>query len=222
MDVAVKKALKLQAETVIENLKKNNMLGFYVDSREEVAGKVEELLHEGDTVAVGGSRTLVETGVLSLLRSGKYQFLDRFARGLTPDETRAIFIRSFDADAYISSVNAITMLGELYNVDGNSNRVAAICYGPRSVILVAGCNKIVRDIPAAVTRVKRIAAPANALRLGCDTYCAKKGACMGVQADGMTEGCRSDARICCSYVVSAHQREPGRIKVILVGEELGF
>ena len=222
MDAAVKKALRLQAETVINNLQKNNMLGFYVDTKEEVAGKVAELLSEGDVVAVGGSRTLVETGVISMLRSGPYHFLDRFARGLTKEQLRDIFIQSFSADTYISSSNAVTINGELYNVDGNSNRVAAICYGPRSVILVVGCNKIVRDIPAAVTRVKRIAAPANAMRLNCDTYCSKKGICMGAHSDNMTEGCKSDARICCNYVVSAHQREPGRIKVILVGEELGY
>ena len=222
MDAAVKKALKLQAETVISNLQKNNMLGFYVDTKEEAATKVKELLEEGNVVAVGGSKTLVEAGIISMVRSGPYHFLDRFARGLTKEQLREIFIQSFSADVYISSSNAVTMNGELYNVDGNSNRVAAICYGPRSVILVVGCNKIVRDIPAAVTRVKRIAAPANAIRLNCDTYCFKKGICMGAQSDQMTDGCKSDARICCNYVVSAHQREPGRIKVILVGEELGY
>lgn len=222
MDKFLREAARLQAETVIEGLHKNRMLGFYVEKKADVAAKVAELLHEGDTVAVGGSQSLIETGVISLLRSGVYHFLDRYAPGLTPEDIRRIFISSFDADAYLCSVNAITMQGELYNVDGNSNRVAAICYGPRSVILVVGCNKIVRDIPSAVTRVKRKAAPANAIRLSCETYCAKKGTCMGTDEDAMTAGCSSDSRICCNYVVSAKQREKDRIKVILVGEELGY
>lgn len=222
MDKALKEAARLQAETVIEGLRKNRMQGFYVEKKEDVVAKVTDLLHEGDTVAVGGSQSLIETGILSLLRSGPYHFLDRYVPGLTPEQTRQLFIASFDADAYLCSVNAITMQGELYNVDGNSNRVAALCYGPRSVILIVGCNKIVRDIPAAVTRVKRKAAPANAIRLSCDTYCAKKGTCIGTDDEGMTAGCSSDSRICCNYVVSARQREKDRIKVILVGEELGY
>lgn len=112
-----------------------------------------------------------------------------------------------------SSANAITENGELYNVDGNSNRVAALVYGPDSVIVVAGYNKIVPDIDAAVQRVKKVAAPINAVRLHCETPCAKVGECMN---------CHSEGRICCNYVVSAQQRHKNRIKVVLVGEELGF
>ncbi len=222
MEVTLRKMLKLQAETVIEALEKNNMQGFYVDRKEDVVPKVEELLRPGDTVAVGGSRTLTETGVIELLRGGEYHFLDRYQPGLSEEQIREIFLQSFGADAYLSSVNAVTMQGELYNVDGNSNRVAAICYGPRSVILVAGCNKIVRDIPAAVTRVKKRASPSNAIRLRVDTPCAQIGACTGLQSDRMTAGCACDSRICCNYVVSARQRVKNRIKVILVGEDLGY
>ena len=222
MDAATKKALRLQAEAVIEKLERNNMAGYYVSSKAEVAGKVAELLHDGDTVAVGGSMSLAETGVMDLLRSGRYRFLDRYAPGLSAEEVQDIYRQSFFADAYLCSSNAVTMNGELYNVDGNSNRVAAICYGPRSVIMVVGCNKIVRDIPAAVIRVKRRSAPANVARLRCDTPCAKTGACAGIQREGMTDGCGVDGRICCNYLVSARQRVPGRIKVILVGEELGY
>ena len=222
MDAAMRKMLRLQAETVINALGKNNMLGFYVEKKDDVVLKVEELLHKGDTVAVGGSRTLAETGVIDRLRGGEYRFLDRYRPGLTEEQVREIFLQSFRADAYLSSVNAITMQGELYNVDGNSNRVAAICYGPRSVILVAGCNKIVKDIPAAITRVKKRAAPANAIRLRADTPCARTGVCAGLHSDRMTTGCACDSRICCNYVVSARQREKDRIKVILVGEDLGY
>lgn len=222
MDAATKRVLRQQAEAVIEKLERNNMKGYYAASKAEAVEKVAELLHEGDTVAVGGSMSLEEAGVMALLRSGRYQFLDRYAPGLTREETEEIYRRSFFADAYLCSSNAVTMNGELYNVDGNSNRVAAICYGPRSVIMVVGCNKIVRDIPAAVIRVKRRSAPANVARLRCDTPCAKTGACAGIQREGMTDGCGVDGRICCNYLVSARQRVPGRIKVILVGEELGY
>ena len=102
--------------------------------------------------------------------------------------------------------------------------MAAICYGPKSVIIVAGYNKIVGDIDEAVDRVKRTAAPANTTRLSCQTYCREKGECMSLAQGepGMTAGCGSPARICCSYVVSAYQRVKGRIKVIIVGEELGY
>lgn len=220
-DSITRELAERQARLTIPKLEKNNMQAFYVPTAAEVPGKVAELLHEGDTVAVGGSETLRETGVLELLRSGRYRFLDRYAPGLTAGQVRRIFIDSFDADAYLCSANAITMNGELYNVDGNSNRVAALCYGPRSVIVVAGCNKLVPDLPAAIARVKRTSAPANAIRLDCATYCAKTGVCRGA-GGGMTDGCDAPQRICCSYVVSAHQREPGRIKVILVGEPLGF
>ena len=212
---------RLQAERVIEGLRRNNMQGYFVETAAEVPARVAELLHDGDTVAVGGSMTLERTGVLDLLRSGRYRFLDRYAPGLTGDEVRRIFVESFAADAYISSVNAVTLAGELYNVDGNGNRVAAICYGPRSVILVAGVNKIVRDIDEAAARVKRIAAPANAVRLHKDTPCAHTGSCAGLHGD-MPAGCRSADRICCHYVVSAYQREKDRIKVLLVGEPRGY
>ena len=99
------------------------------------------------------------------------------------------------------------------NVDGNANRVAAITFGPASVILVVGSNKIVKDLAAADARVKAVAAPANAKRLSCKTPCADTGQC---------ENCQSPGRICCTYVLHRYQRVPGRIKVILVGQELGY
>ena len=211
-----------QIQTVMKNLRKNRMEAYYVPSRDAVASQVAALLHPGDTVAVGGSETLKQTGVLELLRNGEYRFLDRYAPGLSPEQVRRIFLDSFDADAYLCSTNAVTLNGELYNVDGNANRVAAMCYGPRSVILVVGCNKIVKNLQEAVSYVKRVSAPANTVRLGCHTPCAETGICIGLEGTDCTAGCGNDNRICCTYVVMARQRDPGRIKVILVGEELGF
>lgn len=208
-------------QKVIENLRKNRMSVEYVATKEDVLPLVKALLPIGCTVATGGSKSLVETGVMDLLKCGDYRFLDRMAPELTPEERQQVTLDGGQADVYLCSSNAITEQGELYNVDGNCNRISAIVFGPKQVIMVVGINKIVPDLNAAVARVKTIAAPLNTKRLNCDTYCNKTGVCMGL-AGGMTDGCASPARICCNYLVSAQQRVPDRIKIILVGEELGF
>ena len=211
-------------KTVIENLKKNNMEVYTVGARADVVPLLERLLKKGDTVAVGGSKTLDEANVLMLLRNGDYNFLDRYAEGLSRAEIEEIFRKSFFADAYISSANAITEQGEIFNVDGNGNRVAALLFGPERVFVVAGKNKIVKNLDEAVKRVKTTAAPLNTKRLSCDTYCEKKGVCMALNTDAehMTEGCNGEGRICCDYTVMAYQRKANRVCVILVDEVLGF
>lgn len=209
------------AQKVIDALRKNRMLAEYVPTKEEVVPLIKALIPVGCSVATGGSRTLDETGVTELLRSGNYVFYDRNNPALSPDEKADMTAKGATADVYLCSSNAITEQGELYNVDGFSNRVAAIANGPKKVIMVVGINKIVPDLDAAVRRVKTIAAPLNTKRLNCDTYCQKTGVCMGLEG-GMTDGCHSPARICCSYLVSAQQRVANRIHVILVGESLGF
>lgn len=219
MDANKKQIIEQRIAKTIENLQKNNMQAFYVQNCEEAVHCVQSLLHQGDRVTTGGSVTLDESGIMDLLRSGDYCFMDRYAPGLTKEQINQIFVQAFSADAYLCSANAITENGELYNVDGNCNRVAAILFGPKSVIVVAGYNKIVKNIAEAADRVKTMAAPANALRLHCDTYCAHSGKCV---SDAMTEGCKSSARMCAGYVISAYQRIPDRIKVIIVGEELGY
>lgn len=205
--------LTQRMERTAKALEKNRMEAYLVGSKEEVLPLIRSLLHPQDVVAVGGSATLDECGVLELLRCGDYQFLDRYAPGLSADEIGEIYRKSFFADAYLCSSNAVTENGELYNVDGNANRVAAMTFGPKQVILVVGVNKIVPDLAAAERRVQEIAAPANCKRLSCKTPCAATGKC----AD-----CAGDGRICCTAVIHRQQRVPGRIKVILVGEELGF
>ena len=208
-------------QKVINALRKNRMLADYVSTKEEVVPLVKSLIQKGSAIATGGSRTLDETGVTDLLRSGDYIFYDRNNPVLSPDEKAEMTAKGATADVYLCSSNAITEQGTLYNVDGFSNRVAAIANGPKKVIMVVGINKIVPDLDAAVRRVKTIAAPLNTKRLNCDTYCLKTGVCMGVNG-GMTDGCHSPARICCSYLISAQQRVENRIHVILVGENLGF
>lgn len=206
-------------EKTIRNLRKNNMEVFYAEKKENVKDIVKSLINDSDTVAVGGSVTLEECEIIDYLRCGKFKFLDRYEKGLSSEEINEIFIKSFGADVYLSGTNAVTEDGYLYNADGNSNRVAAICFGPKSVIIIAGINKIVKDVREAEKRVKMIAAPKNCERLSMNTYCAKTGSCAGKDMFG---GCKSPDRICCNYVLSGYQRKKNRIKIILVGENLGY
>ena len=209
---------------VIENLEKNNMKGYYAKDKNEALDIVKGLLSDGDLVGVGGSMSLFECGVIDHLRCGKYEFLDRYKENLSREEINDIYRKSFYADAYLCSSNAITVNGDLYNVDGNSNRVAAICYGPKSVIMLVGKNKIVKNIDEAARRVKTIASPKNCERLNLETYCRLKGECVSFEkADSdICEGCKGNARICCSYVISSYQRVKDRIKVILIDDEIGY
>ncbi len=209
-------------EKTRENLIKNRMDCYIAETAADVLPLVKSLIPEGSVVAAGGSMSLAQTGIIDMLRDGSYKFLDR--AGLTGDAVKKCYRDSFSADVYLCSSNAITEDGELYNVDGNGNRVAALCYGPDSVIVVAGYNKIVNSVPDAIIRVKKTAAPANTARLDCNTFCREKGECMGCVSGQETtaSGCRSEQRICCTYTLTSYQRVKGRIKVILVGEELGF
>lgn len=209
----------MNIEKTMENLKRNNMVPYRVKTKEEACAKVAELLGEGETVAVGGSVTLFEAGIIDHLRSGRYRFLDRHQKGV---DAQSIYRASFSADAYLCSSNAVTEEGELFNVDGNGNRVAAMIYGPSSVILVVGQNKIVKDIEAAKQRVRKVAAPKNVARLSFETYCRHEGVCMGEGSEAFCAGCQTDERICCDYTILAKQRIKDRIKVILVEEDLGY
>ncbi len=211
-------------EETMKNLEGNNMKPYFCETSQDALELVKSLLKSGDTVACGGSVTLKETGIDELLKSGEYNFLDRSREGITPEEVEAVFIGAFSADAYLMSTNALTKKGELYNVDGNSNRVAALLYGPKSVIIVCGYNKIVENLDEAVERVKKVAAPLNTKRLHTSSYCENAGECVSLNSDNpfMCDGCKGSGRICCNYVVSAQQRKKDRIKVIIVGESLGY
>lgn len=208
-------------ERTMKNLEKNNINSYFLQTKDEVIPLIEKLVAEGSTVAVGGSVTLTEAGVLDHLRCGRYEFIDRYEAGLTPEQIKEVFRKSMGVDAYFCSCNAVTEEGELYNVDGNANRVAAIAFGPEKVIMIAGVNKIVANLDEAVKRVKTVAAPKNAQRLDCKTYCQVKGKCVDMEG-GIGKGCDSPARICRHYLVSAKQSIKDRINVIFVNEELGY
>ncbi len=211
MHQAVEQILEKRIRRTMDALRANNMEAYYVKTAAEVRAFVEQLVPAGATVSNGGSVSLAETGVMELLAGGRYHYLDRSK--VQGDELAALYRQVFSADWYFASANAVTEAGEIYNVDGNANRVAAITFGPKNVLLVVGCNKLVKDMPAAEERVRQIAAPANVLRVGSKTPCAVTGKC---------EACHSPGRICCTAVVHRYQREQGRIKVLLVGEPLGF
>lgn len=200
-------------EKVISALKKNKMKPYFVKTKDEALSTIRDLLKEGETVSNGGSVSLEEIGLFPLLRSGKYNFLDRAKEGLSPSEASEIMRKSLLADTFFASANAITEDGEIYCVDGRGNRISAMIFGPLSVILVVGKNKIVKDINEAEERLRTIAAPLNTRRLNLTTPCAKTGKC---------ENCKGDNRICCSYLVLRQQREKDRIKVIIVDENLGY
>lgn len=213
-----------KVEKTVEALCKNNMQAYFVPTKADALQKVKELLNEGDVVTHGGSVTLAECGITELLKSGSYNYLDRSVPGLTREQIEEIYRKAFFSDVYLTSANAITENGMLFNTDGNSNRVAAIMYGPKSVVVVAGYNKIVKDLDEAFLRLRTVASPKNTQRLNCATYCAKTGKCVSMNDPDakIGDGCGSTQRICCNYVVSAFQRRKDRIKVIIVGEELGY
>lgn len=215
--------MEKRIEKTIKNLVKNNMEVFFVEDREQALNTLKSILKPDCSVAVGGSVTLNEVGVLDLLRNGEYNFYDRYS-AKTEQERRDLFRKGFVADYFICSSNAITENGELYNVDGTANRISAIAYGPDNVVIIAGVNKIVSNLQAAILRVKTVSAPLNAKRLGIETYCSKKGHCMSLDFSGdeMCSGCNSEGRICRDYLVSSAQAVKGRIKVILVNESLGY
>ncbi len=213
MDNNVKFVIDKKVERTIKALEKNNMNGYFVEDKEALLKKITELVPEKSSVAFGGSMSIIETGVVDFVRTADYELLDRFAPGLEMSEIKEIFRKSFAVDAYITSTNAITVDGELYNVDGTGNRVAAMMFGPEKVIVVCSVNKIVEDIEEAELRVETMAAPANAKRLDRKTPCAEVGYCMD---------CNSPDRICRNYTVIKSQGAKGRIHVIFTSEATGY
>lgn len=213
MDKYVAWVNEMKIQNTIKALENNNMKGYLAKNKDELINIINTLTNEGDTVSCGGSMTLFESNVIDYLRSGRFNFLDRYEGNLTKEDLKNLYRKTFSSDVFFTSTNAITENGELYNVDGNGNRVAAMLYGPDKVIVVVGVNKIVKDINEAVERNKSIAAPANAKRLDTNTPCKITGYCMD---------CRSLDRICCEYTVIKRQRTADRIHVIFLNESFGY
>lgn len=201
------------ANTIIKNLEKRQMEGFYCPTVEEAEKKIFSYLTDSCSVSFGGSMTLEDTGMLTALRHDpNIRLIDR-ANAKSPEETKQIYHDALNADFYLMSTNAITTAGELVNIDGNGNRVAALIYGPEHVIILAGMNKVAADVDEALSRVHNVATPMNCKRLHKNTPCAATGIC----ADCLSTDC-----ICNQVVITRRSGIPGRIKVILIGEEFGY
>lgn len=201
------------SDTIISGLKKRQMEGYYCPTAAEAVALATSFLTDGATVGFGGSMTLAETGMLDSLRSNSGITLYDRSQAKTPEEVTAIYHQCLNADYYFMSTNAITSDGQLVNIDGTGNRAAAFVYGPREVIILAGMNKAADSVDAAIARVHNQAAPPNCLRLDRSTPCSKTGIC----ADCLSPDC-----ICSQTVITRRSGIPGRIKVILIGEEYGY
>ncbi|MEG1066658.1 MAG: lactate utilization protein [Erysipelotrichaceae bacterium] len=190
-------------ELTLKNLAEHNINGFFVKDRSELLLLLSDLITDGSNVCSGGSMTLRELSIESFLNDNNCNYR------VGPDS----YHDAFNADTYLMSSNAITMDGSIINMDGRCNRVAALLYGPKQVLIIVGKNKLVKDEAAAITRLEMVAAPANAMRLGCNTPCAISGKC---------EHCNSKNKICRAYVKLSSQIDSNRIKVIIVNESLGY
>ncbi len=202
-----------RAKRVIEKLVAHDFQALYVKDREAAVAEIWKHIGPQQTIGVGGSVTIRELGILGGLEARGHIVYDHWKPGISRERVLEIRKSQMTADLFLGSVNAVTLNGELVNIDGIGNRVNATIFGPGKVILVIGRNKIVEDVQEAIKRVKNVAAPINAKRLGLDLPCAKLGKCVD---------CNSPQRIC--RVIVIHERRPSltEMLVILVGEELGF
>ena len=209
MDQNIFKRNALLAQRVIKGLESRNMSGSYAASREEALAQALAWIPKGSTVAMGGAMSAHEIGLVEAVKGPDYRFLDRDAA----QDKRAAMLAAYDADVFLTSANAMTEDGILVNIDGNANRVSAIAQGPKKVVIIAGMNKVCKDLDAAMKRARNVAAPINAQRFGLNTPCSKTGACMD---------CKSPDTICCQFLITRYSRHKDRIHVILVNDNLGF
>lgn len=212
MNEATRKFYEKRGALMVKNLKSRHFDAYYCTNREEALAKALELIPEGVSVGWGGAQSAEEIGLLEAVRKGPYKAIDRDT-AKSPEERVKIMKQALLADVFIAGANALSLDGQMVSVDGNGNRVAAIVYGPDSVIIIAGMNKVMATLEDAVQRARTIAAPMNKQRFNLDTPCEFTGAC----ADCNSPGC-----ICNQILITRNSKPAGRIKVILVGEELGF
>ena len=212
MDDITFKRNELLAQQVIKALEKRNHEAYYAEDAEAALAKALELIPEGSSVGWGGSMTTEAIGLNDAIRSGNYNALDR---EVTDDmQERMDIMRSHNAaDFFLTSCNAMSEDGVIVNIDGIGNRVACLSFGPSHVLMVVGMNKIVKTFDDAMSRAKNIASPINAQRFDIKTPCKETGYC----AD-----CKSPNRICCSTLITSFSMTPGRFKIILVNDDLGF
>ena len=209
MNEMIKKRNALLSAKVIKGLESRNMTGYYAETKEEALKIALSLIPEECSVTMGGAMSAHEIGLPQALAAGNYNFIDRDKI----EDKRAAMLAAYDADYFLASANAMTEDGILVNIDGNANRVSAIAQGPKNVLFIIGMNKICIDVDSALKRARNVAAPINAQRFGLNTPCTKTGSCMN---------CKSPDTICCQFLITRYSKHPGRIKVILVNDFLGF
>jgi hypothetical protein len=200
-------------ETLCKRLRENGFIAEWFPQREGVRERLMEWIKPHAVVGYGGSRTLEEIGILETLRHGDFHLLDRNRTDISQEQRRDFQLQALTADYFLSSVNAIALSGELVFIDGYGSRVAPILFGPKQVLLVAGINKVCGDLDQALSRAKNVASPLNAYRLQRKTPCVKTGFC---------QDCNSPERICNYTVVMEKNSVPERVRLLLVGEPLGF
>ncbi len=200
-------------QEVLQSLIKHRFEALYVSDREEARKKILAMIPTGASVGYGGSLTLDELGIKEVLKEGNYQFIDRGRSETSAEELFKLRRESLLSDVFLCSTNALTKDGKLVNIDGIGNRLAALTFGPKKVIVVTGLNKVVADVEEGLKRIRNSVAPLHARRRGWKVPCANTGYCMD---------CRSADRICGTITITEFQREKGRITVFLVGESLGI
>lgn len=201
------------AEKIIKGLNSRNMLGYYAETRDEALKIALDMIPEGSSVSWGGALSMWQVGLKQALLEGNYEVYNRDQAGSNRKECRKYELAAMDCDYYICSTNAISEDGVLVNIDGIGNRVAAISFGPRNVLMIVGMNKVAKDVDTAVSRARNVAAPTNAQRFDIDTPCKVTGACAN---------CKSDHCICSHMLITRFSMLKNRIKVILVNDDLGF
>lgn len=210
MDKNLQKLHKIHIEKTIKALNKNNFNAHFVNSKQALIEILEKEIPQNSMCTVGGSMTLFECGIIDLLKNGDYNYLDRYAQNADIED---IYRKAFFSDVYLTSTNAVTMDGKLFNIDGRGNRVSPMIFGPKKVIVIAGMNKIVSNLEEAKKRLRKIAAPANCIRLNIQNPCTKTGECMD---------CNKDISICISEVVLNGSRDPNRYSVYILPENYGY
>lgn len=206
MEEAKRKFYDKRGQILVKNLQSRQFDAYYCQTKEQALEKALELIPRGASVGWGGSVSAKEIGLMDAVRNGDYRPIDR-------EEPRQRMMESLTADVFLTGANGLSLDGQMVTIDGTGNRLAAICYGPETVLVIAGMNKVEADLDAAMTRARTVAAPMNKQRFPMQTPCEVTGAC----ADCKSEGC-----ICNQILITRHCRPAGRIKFILVGEDLGF
>lgn len=203
---------KKRGQILIKNLQSRHFEAYYCETKEEALKKALELIPEGSSVGWGGALSCAEIGLTEALHEGNYRAIDG-TRCKDPAERYQNSMESLHADFFLTGANAMSLDGQMVNIDGTGNRVAAIAFGPKNILVVAGMNKVADTLDAAMIRARTIAAPLNKQRFTNRTPCDVTGVC----ADCKSEGC-----ICNQIVITRHCRPAGRIKFIIVGEDLGL